>query len=96
VGDKAYSFGPLRAWARQHRLRAYLPQRKDQRPPPSSRIFDREAYRLRTAIERLVGRLKEWRAVATRFDKLAVQYLATVDVALIGDFLRLLHLRHRA
>lgn len=96
MGDKAYSYALLRAWARQRRRRAYLPQRKDQRPQPSGRIFDREAYRRRCAIERLNGRLKEWRAVATRFDKLAVQYLATVHVAVIGDFLRLLGLRHRA
>ena len=88
VADKAYTFRPLRQWARRHGLRAYLPRRKDQKPRGRPPVFDREAYRRRPAIERLIGRLKEWRAVGTRYDKLAVNYLATVHVALIADYLR--------
>jgi transposase len=88
VADRAYTFRPVRQWARRHGLRSYLPRRKDQRPRGRPPCFDREAYRRRPAIERLIGRLKEWRAVGTRYDKLAVNYLATVQVALIADYLR--------
>jgi hypothetical protein len=41
-------------------------------------------------IERCIGWLKESRAVATRYDKLAVNFLATVHVAMIERYLRLL------
>jgi transposase len=52
--------------------------------------FDREAYKRRAVVEPCVGWLKECRAVATRFDKLAVNYLATVKLAMIQRYLRLL------
>jgi transposase len=54
-----------------------------------SRI-DRAAYRRRDVVEQCAGWLKECRAVATRFDKLAVNYLATVKVAMSQRYLRLL------
>jgi transposase len=96
VADKGYTFAPMRAWARARRVRAYLPRRKDQRPRGRPPTFDRAAYQRRPAIERLIGRLKEWRAVATRYEKLAVNYLATVQLAVLRDYLRLLELSDRA
>jgi transposase len=45
--------------------------------------FDRAAYRTRNRIERLINRLKQFRAVATRYDKLAVRFHATVNLAAI-------------
>lgn len=45
--------------------------------------FDREAYRLRNVIERTFGRLKDWRRIATRYDKLARNYRAAVAIAAI-------------
>ena len=43
--------------------------------------FDREAYRRRNVVERCVGRLKQWRSVATRYEKRAVNYRAMVVIA---------------
>jgi transposase len=44
-------------------------------------------YRERNAVERLVGRLKEYRRIATRYDKLAASYLAFVQLAAIRMWL---------
>jgi transposase len=61
-----------------------IPERKDQRErrrrgrPPG---FDREAYRRRNVVERCVNRLKQWRGVATRYEKRAVNYRAMVIIA---------------
>lgn len=64
-----------------------IPTRKDQRRNPR---FDREAYRRRNVVERSVGWLRESRRVATRHEKLAVNYLAMVKLAMIQRCLRLL------
>ncbi|MFC3522863.1 hypothetical protein ACFONH_26475, partial [Streptomonospora nanhaiensis] len=53
--------------------------------PPS---FDREAYRLRNTVERAINLLKQNRAVATRYDKRAVIFEGTVQVASIRIWLR--------
>jgi transposase len=50
--------------------------------------LDRERYRTRNQVERLMNRRKQFRAVATRFDKLACRYQATVAVADIFIWLR--------
>jgi transposase len=43
--------------------------------------YDRRAYKARNRIERLWCRLKDWRRVATRYDKLARNFLATALIA---------------
>jgi transposase len=90
AGDKGYSYPRVRAWLRRHGIRAVIPRRKDQRPDDGRVKFDRATYRRRAVVEQCVGWLKECRAVATRFDKLAVNYLATVKLAMIQRYLRLL------
>lgn len=86
--DKAYSNQKIRAWCRARGIRAVIPLKADQkkqrlaqgkRLPP----FDRATYRGRNIIERLIGWLKEFRAVATRYDKLATNFAAGVTLALI-------------
>jgi transposase len=92
AGDKAYSCRRIRRWLRRRRIKAVIPERKDQvarrrgRPP----AFDREAYRRRNVVERCVGWLKECRRLATRYEKLAVNFLAMVKLAMIKRYLKLL------
>jgi transposase len=52
--------------------------------------FDKRAYKGRNVIERCVGRLKEFRRIATRYEKLAESFIAMVNVACIVLYLRLL------
>jgi transposase len=90
AGDKGYSYPRVRRWLRRYGVQAVIPRRKDQQPEDGRVKFDRETYRRRAVVEQCVGWLKESRAVATRFDKLAVNYRATVQLAMIRRYLRLL------
>src|SRR5204863_8773348 len=90
AGDKGYSYPHIRAWLRRHRIKAVIPQRSDQRPGDRRHRFDRSAYRRRAVVEQCVRWLKESRAVGTRFDKLALNYRATVQLAMIRRYLRVL------
>ena len=55
-------------------------------PPKANRlrqpVYDKSKYRERNRIERLVGRLKQFRAVATRYDKLDAMFMGGVLAAL--------------
>ena len=93
VGDAAYSYGLVRRWARAHHVRAVLPRRKDQRRINARcrTPFDKRTYRKRCKVEHVVGHLKEFRAVATRYDKLALNYEAGVQAACILGYLHRLY-----
>ncbi len=84
AGDKAYSAGWIREHLRGRAIQAVIPTRKDEERRED---FDREAYRRRNVVERLVGRLKECRRLATRYEKLAVNFLAMVHLVMIRFYL---------
>jgi transposase len=85
AGDKGYSYPHIRAWAKRHRIEAVIPTRKDQ---PRQASFDKASYRKRNRIERVVGHYKECRALGTRYEKLAVDYVALWMVAMIEKLLQ--------
>lgn len=80
VGDKGYSYPSIRRYLRQHGIRYTIPRRSNQ---PKSGPFDRATYRKRNRVERLINRLKRFRRIATRYDKLAASYLAMLQLAAI-------------
>jgi transposase len=80
VGDKGYSSKRIRSYLRRRGIRYTIPRRKDEcRGGP----FDKEAYRQRNLVERCINRLKQYRRVATRYEKLAENYLAMLHIAAI-------------
>jgi transposase len=92
AGDKGYSYPRIRRWLREHAIAAVIPQRDDQRQSHRGRplVFDKDTYRRRSVIECCVGWLKECRAVGTRFEKTAVNFLAMIKLAVIQRYLRVL------
>ncbi|MFJ3635510.1 IS5 family transposase [Streptomyces sp. NPDC090112] len=91
LADKAYSSRAIRSHLRRRGIRSVIPQPADQvanrkrlgrlggRPP----AFDREAYKQRNTVERCINKLKQWRGLATRYDKTASIYLAGLHLAAI-------------
>jgi transposase len=80
AGDKGYSSGAVRRYLRRRGIGGVIP-RKSNEPPALA--FDRLAYRERNQVERLINRLKQYRRVATRYEKLAVRYHAVLTIVAI-------------
>ena len=83
-GDKGYSNGQIRRYLRKLGLRVTIPRKSDEhRGGP----FDRAIYRTRNRVERLINRLKQFRRVATRYEKRAENYQAMLTIAAIKVWL---------
>jgi transposase len=95
IGDKAYSSRAIRSELRNRGVRAVIPQPADQiahrkrrgsaggRPP----AFDATAYKRRNVMERSFNDHKQWRGIATRYDKLAAVYRGAVVLRAITIWL---------
>ena len=90
AGDKAYSNPRIRNGLRCHGIQAVIPQRSDEIKRHKGRpiLFDRLAYRQRNVVERCVGWLKENRRVAVRYEKLAINYMGMIQLAMIQRYLQ--------
>lgn len=78
IGDKAYDANDVRDFLPSQGSQAVIPPMPQRRDPPP---FDPITYQARNIIERAFNRLKDWRAIATRYDKKASNFLAGVCLA---------------
>jgi transposase len=75
LGDKAYDSADLRHWLNERGTRAVVPNKSNRKQPFS---FDKKSYKQRHRIENAFCRLKDFRRIATRYDRLARNFLASV------------------
>jgi transposase len=89
AGDKGYSYDKTRRFLADCGIDAVIP-RKSNQPRPRGERFDKKTYRKRSRIECAIGWLKENRRLATRYDKLALNFLAFTKLAIMLKYLRVL------
>ena len=85
AGDKGYSYPGIRRWCRRRGIVAVIPTRSNQLPDEH---FEKATYRRRNIMERAIGWYKEYRALGTRYEKLAVNYVALWLVAIMEKALK--------
>lgn len=89
IADKGYSSRGNRQLLAGRGIKVTIPERDDQKGHRLRRGsdggrpygFDAEIYRERNVVERCFSWLKHWRAIATRYDKKATNYLGALTVA---------------
>ena len=86
LADKAYSGHTLRNELKNKGLKAVIPENQMKKWHRLDEHGDRDAYRNNNVVERCFGHLKEYRRIATRYDKTARNYLAMVKLGCIRLF----------
>lgn len=91
AGDKAYSARNIRDWLKSRLIEPVIAHKDSEhaRHDPAEH-FDKDAYRNRCVVEQCVGWLKENRRIGTRFEKLAINFHAMLQLAIIKRYLKLL------
>lgn len=87
-GDKGFDAQWIRDWLNERNITPVIPHRGEI-PEARNPDFDRELYRRRNVIERLVGWLKECRRLFARYEKTAINFLGFIKMAFTHYYLRL-------
>jgi transposase len=88
IADRGYDSNAIREALHDANIEPVIPSRSNRKQPLS---FNRETYKLRNRIERMFNKLKNWRRIATRYDKSASSFLAFVTVASVKQWLPFVH-----
>ena len=96
LADKAYSSKANRAYLRRRGIKAVIPEKVDQAAARKRKGsaggrpvgHDAELYKDRNTVERCIGKLKQWRGIATRADKLSESYEAGLLLASVMIWIR--------
>jgi putative transposase len=75
LGDRAYDSADLRLWLHKRGTKAVVPNKSNRKQPFT---FDRKSYAQRHRIENAFCRLKDFRRIASRYDRLARNFLVSV------------------
>lgn len=89
AGDKGYRADWIDEYLLELEIRPVIPSKENQDRDARPVEFDREQYRQRNIIERLIGWLKESRRIFSRFEKTARNFIGMIKVAFIHRYLRL-------
>ena len=73
IADKAYDSNKILRLIGEMGATPVIPPRKNRK---EQRVYDRERYKARNLVERAINRLKDYRRIATRYDRRAVYYMA--------------------
>lgn len=82
VGDKSYACRRIRLYLRRRGIRYTIPHKENEVHGRKAK-FDKELYKLRNIVERLFNRLKQFRRIATRYEKRGQNYKAMLTIASI-------------
>ena len=73
LADKAYDTNAIRAFLKERGIKAVIPSKSNRKKKIR---HDKQAYKNRNVVERCFCRLKDWRRIATRYDKLAQNFFS--------------------
>ena len=90
AGDKGYRADWIDDYLIELEITPVIPSKANENRDARPMAFDREAYRDRNIVERLIGWLKECRRIASRFEKTAKNFGGMIKMAFIQRYLRLL------
>ena len=85
IGDKGYDANTLEMKIAEQGSQAVIPPKRNRKTP---RPYDKVLYKERNLIERFFAKLKQFRRVATRYDKLIVNFMGFVKLAAIAIWLK--------
>ena len=85
LADKAYDAEWIRELIEDREAVAIIPDRKGTK---NTHAFSKPLYRLRNRIERCFNKLKQFRRIATRYEKLVPNFLAMIKIAIVRIWLR--------
>jgi transposase len=83
LADRGYDSNPFRAALAARGISACIPSKRNRKQPIP---HDRELYKQRYLVEVMFGRLKDWRRIATRYDRCANIFFGAITIAAIVSF----------